>query len=155
MFDGYGAAAGAKLAALYDRLLCAISGLGGKVDGVETGTTGTARTLAYQYGVPPMVGGSAQLSPRSMTSLPLIFEGEAAERVRLDVQESAGRFAFAGYVANIGDVELRAAWLGVDGGNSGFFSLPPAATVQVPCILRGLLLEPGPDGAARYQVSLS
>lgn len=155
VLDGYGAAASAKLAELYDRLLCALGALNKGIDGVETGTTGTARTLAYQYGVPPMVGSNAQLSPRSMTSLPLIYEGEAAERVRLDVQEQAGRFAFAGYVANIGDVELRAAWLGVDGGNSGFFTLPPAATVQVPCILRGLLLEPGPDGPARYQVSLS
>ncbi|MEF2280363.1 hypothetical protein V3W47_18880, partial [Deinococcus sp. YIM 134068] len=87
-------------------------------------------------------------------ALPLIFEGELTERLRLDVQEVAGRFSFAGYVANIGDMPLRAAWLSVDGGNSGLFTLPPAATVQVPCIIRGLLLEPVEESAV-YQVSLS
>ncbi|MEF2280398.1 hypothetical protein V3W47_19055, partial [Deinococcus sp. YIM 134068] len=109
LMDGYGAAAGAKLAELWERLLCALHSVKDATDSVETGTTGTARTLAYQYGTPPAVGSNAQLAPRSMTALPLIFEGELTERLRLDVQEVAGRFSFAGYVANIGDMPLRAA----------------------------------------------
>ncbi|MFB9994499.1 hypothetical protein ACFFLM_21310 [Deinococcus oregonensis] len=121
----------------------------------ETAGIGTARTLAYQYGMPPAVG-TDRLAPRSMTSLPLLFEGEVeAGRVTLDVGKDHGRFVFSGYVANIGDVELKAAWMGVDGGSSGFFSLPPAATVQIPCILRGILLESRDGAAARYQVSCS
>lgn len=156
MFGEYGKAAGAKLAELYSQLLCALQSVVTATREVEAGTTGTARTLAYQYGVPPVPGQRAQFAPRSMTALPWIAEGETAEQITLDVLDSAGRYGFSGYVANIGDEPLRLAWLSVDGGNSGLFTLPPSVTVQVPCIVRGVIIEPAEDSsAARYQVSLS
>lgn len=152
--DDWQRAGSQKAGELYDRLLCALGDLARHTRDVETGTTGTARTLAYQYGSPPPVG-AARLAPRSMTALPIIQEGpvSAGERVRLDLLESAGRYGYAGYLANIGEEPLSAAWLGFDGGSSGLFTVPPAVTVQVPCIIRGVLIEG--QGSTVYQVSIS
>lgn len=154
MLGAWGDAAGAKFAELRDALTCRLDQLVTAAGLTSTGTTGTARTLAYQYGTPPEVG-APRLAPRSMTALPWVIEGTTAERVRLDVLDQQGRYGFAGYVANIGEGEMLAAWVGVDGSTSGLFTVPPAATVQVPCIIRGVLLEPVDGEPARYQVSIS
>ena len=50
---------------------------------------------------------------------------------------------------------FMAAWIGHGGQVSGSFSVPPAATVQVPCIVRGVVVLPVDGEPARYQVSLS
>lgn len=150
--DDWQRAGGAKLEQLYDQLLCSLRDLTRHTRDVETGTTGTARTLAYQYGTPPATG-TARLAPRSMTALPLVAEGElSGQRVTLDLLEQQGRYGYAGYVANIGDDPIKAAWVGVDGANSGFFTLPPSATVQVPCIVRAVMFE---GAAGAWQVSIS
>lgn len=152
--DGYGQAAGQFAAAQWERLTCALGRLVELGQQVATATTGTARTMAYQYGVPPLVG-DTRLAPRAMTTLPAVVEGGLTESVTLDMFEMTGRMAQAGYIANIGDNPIYAAWIAVDGSHSGLFTLPPSTTVQLPCILKGVMFTPKDGQYGEYQVSLS
>lgn len=155
ILERYAQAVNSSVNEVLDRAFCALGKLVEKSGVIETGTTGTARTLAYQYGRPPEVG-TPNLAPRSMTDGPWVQEDTTTEpRVTLDKYATLGQYAYAGYIANIGENEYRAAWLLYNGSTSGMFSLPPGATVQVPCILKGVIIETVDGQAARYQVSLS
>ena len=145
----------AVLAQLLDALRCGARDVLDRLDVVREATRGQARTLAFQYGTPPLPGQSS-LAPRSMLALPWIDEQPVEQQMTLDMYVAQGRYAFAGYVANVGDAPLRLAWLDVGGTPSGELTLPPSATLQVPCIIRGVVVRPvdGESGAV-VQVSFS
>lgn len=138
-----------------DALTCAVRDVLDRLDVVREATRGQARTLAFQFGTPPLPGQSS-LAPRSMLALPWVVERPVEAQATLDVYTEHGRYAFAGYVANVGDGPLRLAWLDVGGTPSGELTLPANATVQVPCIIRGVVVSPveGERGAV-VQVSFS
>lgn len=122
-------------------------------------TTGTARSLAYQFGAPPSVqeaGDRMILYPRHMTSMPAIFEATTTpaqvDPVRLDVLAELGRLASAGFYANLGESAFRVQLIGLDGRPSAPHTLPPGATVQLGCMVSEVLILPGQDGPAFYQV---
>ena len=122
-------------------------------------TTGTARSLAYQFGAPPSVqeaGERAILHPRHMSAMPVIFEAtttpEQIGAVRLDVLAELGRLASAGFYANLGENAFRVQLIGLDGRSSAPHTLPPGATVQLGCLVSEVLILPGEDGPAFYQV---
>lgn len=152
---GWGKAAEDLARQQWEMLMCGVRTIVERLTDVATGTTGTARTLAYQYGTPPQAQSNSKMAPRAMTALPVIQEGDVVARVIVDVLEGYGRYAYAGYIANIGEATIKAAWMGADGGTSGFFTLPASGTVQVPCIVRGVIFEAAdPNQAGQYQVSL-
>lgn len=158
LLEAYARAAGVAAHDVVERVLCALDKIRGHAGVIETGTTGTARTLAYQYGTPPQ-SGTPGFAPRSMTDGPYVREAQDGDdqdqHIRLDVYQEESRYAFGGYLANIGDSKFRAAWLLANGSTSGMFTVPPSATVQVPCIVRGVLVERVDGEFAGYQVSLS
>lgn len=151
---GWWDALGGQVRDLRDALVCRLDELVTATGNNAAAVIGTARSLAYQYGTPPEAG-ALNLAPRSMLELPWIAEGSTPDQVTLSRWDIEGRYGFAGYLANIGDAEFMAAWIGHGGQVSGSFSVPPAATVQVPCIVRGVVVLPVDGEPARYQVSLS
>lgn len=118
------------------------------------GTTGTARSLAYQFGVPPQAG-AHELAPRTMTQLPTVYEGPTSEEKRLDMHTDTGRYATAGFIANIGEEPFKFVLLGVDNAPSGHITMPAGASMQLPCIVSGLIVLPVDGKPAGYQAVLS
>lgn len=151
----FGGGVEAALGQLLDVARCAARDALDRLDVIREATRGQARTLAFQFGTPPLPG-QASLAPRSMLALPWVVERQVVEQSVLDVYATHGRYAFAGYVANVGDGPLRLAWLDVGGAPSGELTLPPSATVQVPCVIRGVIVSPVEnESGAVVQVSLS
>lgn len=146
-FGAWPQAAARQLGEQFDKLLCATRDTAAHCRDTATAVIGMARTLAYQYGAPPESG---TLTPRSMTELPHAVDYDLDElpsgvrRLQLDLVEIRNRPAQAGYIANVGDVPLVVAWVGVDRTSTGMFRLPVGASLQVPCIVRGVLCESAP-----------
>lgn len=142
----------AALSAFYERVLHGLSCILGAANDSATAATGAARSLAYQFGEPPMPGADARLRPRAMVALPVVFEDTVTEATTCDVLERAHRYACAGFYANLGADPFRVVLVGHDGQQTAPHTLPPGATVQLSGFVSKVVVQPVDGAPAFFQV---
>lgn len=110
------------------------------------------RVLEFEFGVVD-VEDSARIAPRRLSSLPVIVEATTATRVEVDVEgANQGRAVSRGFYANLGDAAFKVTLIGVGGQPSASHTVPPATTISLTCLVSRVVIDPGEDGPAFYQL---
>lgn len=110
------------------------------------------RTLDFEFGVVDMVD-SARVAPRRLASLPVIVEATTDKRAEVDLEAAnQGRAVSRGFYANLGDAAFKVTLIGLGGQASTSHTVPPATTISLTCLVSRVIIDPGPDGPAFYQL---
>lgn len=108
----------------------------------------TAAVLEREFGAAP-----ADFPVRRVTALPVEAEGETTEDKELKLQDAnQGVPVTRGYYSNLGDAAFKVRLIALDGTESSGHTVPPGASVEIRCALRGLRIIPTADGPAQYSV---
>lgn len=111
-----------------------------------------ARALQFEMGVID-IEDSPRITPRRLSSLPVIVEATTAARQEIDVEAAnQGRAVSRGFYANLGDVPFKVVLVGVGGQVSTAHTVPPGTTISLTCLVSQIIVEPGADGPAFYQI---
>ncbi len=112
------------------------------------GAARTAAVLEREFGTAP-----ADFPARRITALPVVLEAAATAPQELKLQDAnQGVPVLRGFYANMGDAAFKVRLIAVDGTESGEHTVPPNASIEIRCALRGLRIIPGADGPAQYSV---
>jgi len=115
-------------------------------------TQAQQRALAFEFGVMD-VQENPRVAPRRLTQLPVIVEAVTAARAEIDVEGlNQGRAVSRGFYANLGDAPFKVTLIGVGGQASTSHTVPPATTISLTCLISKVIIDPGQDGPATYQV---
>ncbi|MVN89366.1 hypothetical protein GO986_21765 [Deinococcus sp. HMF7620] len=110
------------------------------------------RALAFEFGLVD-VQDNPRIAPRRLTQLPVIVEETTAARKEVDVEAlNQGRAVSRGFYANLGDTAFKVTLIGVGGQPSTSHTVPPATTISLTCLVSKVIVDPGPDGPAIFQV---
>ncbi|THF88461.1 hypothetical protein E7T09_04450 [Deinococcus sp. KSM4-11] len=111
-----------------------------------------ARILAFEFGVVD-VEDSARIAPRRLSNMPVIVETTTAVRADIDVETAnQGRAVSRGFYANLGENAFKVTLIGVGGQASAAHTVPPGTTISLTCLVSHVVIDPGPDGPAFYQL---
>lgn len=123
-----------------------------EVAGTRVSAQQQARTLAFEFGVVD-VEDSTRIAPRRLSSLPVIVETTTPDRDTVDIEGlNAGRCVSRGFYANLGDNAFRVTLIGIGGQASAAHTVPPGTTISLSCLVSQVIVDPGPDGPATYQL---
>ncbi|WP_034383192.1 hypothetical protein [Deinococcus sp. YIM 77859] len=110
------------------------------------------RALDFEFGVVD-VADSARIAPRRLASLPVIVEATTGTRADIDLEQlNQGRAVSRGFYANLGDAAFKVTLIGLGGQASTSHTVPPATTISLTCLVSRVIIDPGPDGPAFYQL---
>lgn len=112
------------------------------------------RILEFEFGVVDKKD-SNLLSPRRLTTLPLVFEDKTKKIKEINLEDMAqGRGLSRGFYANLGNQPFKVILVGVNDQVTNPHTLPPSTTINLTCLISKIIIEPLEGEEAYFQLYL-